>query len=135
MPRRLPWARRPGPDLGCDSVTRWAYDVMSFVATIASLLGLGSVAADPAPDWVVLKISRVQVKARRIDGSTWDLPGERRPGGCGVVGLIGKAALSPLGGSFSRFSVLGRALGSNVIPVLLICSFRSWPVTRGIAPL
>jgi hypothetical protein len=63
-----------------------------------SLFGLGQPSADPAPGWAVLKISRVQVKPRKIDGSTWDLSNERKSADCGAVAMIGKMAGGMAGG-------------------------------------
>lgn len=52
-------------------------------ALTMGLLGLDHATAEPVTNWVVLTISRVQVKPRKIDGSTWDLPADRRAGSCG----------------------------------------------------
>jgi hypothetical protein len=69
----------------------------------ASLLGLGHPSADPAPGWVVLTISRVQVKPNKIDGSTWDLPKERQDSSCPLVATVGKMAAGTAGGVIATF--------------------------------
>jgi hypothetical protein len=38
-----------------------------------------------AESWAVLKISRVQVKAKKIDGSTWDPREEKAASNCGLL--------------------------------------------------
>jgi hypothetical protein len=72
--------------------------VVAVAALTASLLGLGHATADPAPSWIVLKISRVQVQPTKIDGSTWDLPSEKKSSNCGPVAMIGKMAFGVPGG-------------------------------------
>lgn len=66
------------------------------------MLGLGQSSANPAPGWVVLKISRVEVKPRKIDGSPWDLPKDKKSGGCGPV-AIGKMAAGLAGSVIATF--------------------------------
>lgn len=63
--------------------------------------GMGQMAAadDGNAGWVTLKVSRVQVKPRKIDGTTWDLPNEQRSSGCGPIGVIGNAVAGPVGGA------------------------------------
>jgi hypothetical protein len=70
---------------------------------VASLLGLGHPSADPAPGWVVLTISRVQVKPKKIDGSTWDLPRERKDSNCPLVATVGNMAAGTVGGVIATF--------------------------------
>lgn len=53
--------------------------------------------------WVVLKISRVQVKPKKIDGTSWDLSSEKRPNDCALVSLVGRAVGGPAGGAFATF--------------------------------
>jgi hypothetical protein len=72
-------------------------------ALTASVLGLGHASADPPPGWVVLKISRIEVKPRKIDGSPWDLPREKKSGSCGPVAMIGKMAAGVAGGVIATF--------------------------------
>jgi hypothetical protein len=72
-------------------------------ALTASVLGLGHASADPAAGWVVLKISRVEVKPRKIDGSLWDLPRDKKSGNCGPVAMIGKMAAGVAGGAIATF--------------------------------
>src|SRR3954464_14244161 len=67
-------------------------------ALTASALCLGHASADPSPGWVVLKISRVEVKPRKIDGSPWDLPSDKKSGSCGLSAVIGKMAPGMVGG-------------------------------------
>ena len=70
---------------------------------VASLLGLGHPFADPTPGWVVLTISRVQVKPTKIDGSTWDLPKEKKDNSCPLVAAVGKMAAGTVGGIIATF--------------------------------
>jgi hypothetical protein len=72
-------------------------------ALTASALGPGHASADPAPGWVVLKISRVEVKPRKIDGSPWDLPRDKKSGNCGPVAMIGKMVGGVAGGAIATF--------------------------------
>lgn len=69
----------------------------------ASLIGNVAAADSGNSAWVVLKISRVQVKPKKIDGTTWDLPSEKRPSDCGIIGLAGSAVGGPAGGAFATF--------------------------------
>lgn len=73
------------------------------VALTASVLGLGQTSAEPTPGWVVLKISRVEVKPRKIDGSPWDLPRDKQPDRCGPVAMIGRMAAGVMGGVIATF--------------------------------
>jgi len=66
------------------------------VGIVVGLLNIGSTHADPKPSWVVLKISRVEVKPTKVDGSTWDPPKDRNAAGCGLVAMVGKT-MGPVG--------------------------------------
>jgi hypothetical protein len=89
----------------------WYRRIMSIrgvvVAGIIASWGAGNAAVAIADGsnagWVTLKVSRVQVKPRKIDGTTWDLSGEKRSGDCGLVGIIGKAVAGPVAGSVATF--------------------------------
>jgi hypothetical protein len=79
------------------------YARLVLVGVVAAAL-IGNAAADSGTStWVVLKISRIQVKPKKIDGATWDLPSEKRPNDCGIVGLAGSAVGGPAGGAFATF--------------------------------
>jgi hypothetical protein len=70
---------------------------------MVSLLCLGQSAAEPVPAWVVLKISRVQVKPTKIDGSTWDVRADKKSSDCGPVVMLGKMAAGVAGGLIATF--------------------------------
>lgn len=74
-----------------------------FAVLTASLFVVGQAFADPAPGWVVLKISRVQVNPRKIDGSPWDLPRDKKSSNCGPVAMFGKMAAGVAGGAIATF--------------------------------
>lgn len=78
--------------------------VSAILAAWVTGTGSQGAAADSRDQgWIVLKISRVQVKPRKVDGTTWDLPSEKKSSDCGLVGIIGKATLGPAGGAVATF--------------------------------
>ena len=73
--------------------------------SIALVMFAASVSfAAPTTDWVVLRISRVRAKPKKVDGTTWDVPNDKRKGdGCGFIGIAGKAAFGPAGGAIATY--------------------------------
>jgi hypothetical protein len=83
---------------------------MSIRGAIVMSGGMGQMAAADTGNagWVTLKVSRVQVKPKKIDGTAWDLKDDQRSGGCGSIALIGKVIGTAVGGT------PGGAVGSVV---------------------
>jgi len=64
----------------------------------------GTATADtPAADWIVLKISRVQVEPTKADDTPWDLQKAEEPNGCRIVGVGATAVLGVAGGAVATF--------------------------------
>lgn len=63
--------------------------LFAFIACAFAMITTASAA--PTPPWIVLKIRRVQVAAKRADGNPWDPATDRGRTGCHAVGSISAA--------------------------------------------